>query len=368
MSALSMPRVLPGFFLGVLLFSSCGLKSREVFNASNAETVSIGVAYDFAPVDGQSHFSWVLDLAVADINAAGGVMGKSLNLILRDDKNDAMKAMQIAETFHSAGITAVVGHWSSDICYYVEDIYEERGMVLVAPDANSRIIYERDYWNIFRIAPDDTLYARTMAQYAHERGFRSLAVYYAETIYGSSMALALERELARQGIVVADRITGISSVSVAETIRRWRAFGCDGVIIAAGIAETKAPVQALQQAGSLFPVFLTSSFQRQTFNNLVGDHTENVYVFRYDNNFLASRFAERYREAWEEDPTIYEISGYAAVRLLADAITACQTLEGNVLAAWLRNIHQYPSTAGVISYNMQTHEFDGQVLRVEAWE
>jgi branched-chain amino acid transport system substrate-binding protein len=308
----------------------------------------------------------VLDTAVEEVNGNGGVMDKPLSLVFRDDKNDARTAMQIAETFHDMGITAVIGHWSSDVCYYVEDIYEERGIVMMTPGANSRVVFEQEFQNIFRIIPDDSVYAQAMAEYAVLQGFRNIAIYYSENTYGSSMAMAMEHELAQRGIMVLDRVSSISPVNADTVMRRWRAFGCDGVIVAADVSVTMDALTQIKNAGVMAPVFLTSSgFQRRSFEKTMAGYIDRVYMFEYASGLEDSDFVKNYVETWNEYPSISEIAAYAAVHLLVRAMNTCRTLDSRYISAWLKNINRYPTITGILSYNAQTQEFDGQHLQIK---
>ncbi|MDR2445032.1 MAG: ABC transporter substrate-binding protein [Spirochaetaceae bacterium] len=351
----------------LLVLAGCGRgKSEESHNGPEADVVSIGAAYPMAVLDKSSYYRWALETAAEEVNKNGGVLGKPLSIVFRDDKNDARTAMQIAETFHNMGITAVIGHWSSDVCYYVEDIYEERGIVMITPGANGRLVFEQEFQNIFRIIPDDNVYARAMAEYAVLQGFRSMVIYYSENTYGSSMAMAMERELAQRGIMVLDRISGISPVNASTVMRRWRAFGCDGVIAAADVSVTTDVLTRIRDAGIMLPVFLTSSsFRRRSFEETMAGYIDRVYMFEHGSDLSGSDFVKNYSETWNDYPSVCEIAAYAAVHLLVYAMNTCRTLDSRYISAWLKNINRYPTITGILSYNRQTQEFDGQYLQVK---
>jgi ABC-type branched-subunit amino acid transport system substrate-binding protein len=353
--------------LALLALAGCMReKSEESLNTPEAAVVSIGAAYPISILDEQTHYRWALETAMEEVNGKGGVMGKPLDLVFRDDRNDARTAMQIAETFYNMGITAVIGHWSSGVCYYVEDIYEERGIVMLTPGANSSVVFEQEFQNIFRIIPDDSVYAAAMAEYASLQGFRGMAIYYADNTFGSSMAMAMERELAKRGIMIFDRISGISPVNAAAVMRRWRAFGCDGIIAATDVSVTMDALRRIRDAGVTSPVFLTSSsFHSRSFEEAMAGYIEDVYMFEYASNLDGSDFVQNYIKTWNDYPSICEISAYAAVHLLTNAINTCRTLDSRDLSAWLKNLNGYPVISGDISYNKQTQEFDGQRLQVK---
>lgn len=353
----------------ITILSACARqrKTTELYNNPDAETVSIGVAYPVSQWDPISDYRQGIELGVSEINRAGGVLGKPLSLVIRDDQDDARTAMQIAETFHDMGITAVVGHWSSDVCYYVEDIYEEREMIMISPYANSRAIFEFEYNYIFRAIASSTSYALALAEYAHEQGYKRMAIYYTENTYGSDNALAMEEELSKRRIAVVDRITSLSPANSGDLLRRWRAFGCEGVIISAAFSEGAGVVKDIRDAGGSYPIFLTDGFDYKNFEDIMAGYTENLYAIMYSTEDMDAVFLRRYRDAWGHDPAIYEVSGYQALWLLAEAISACGTLNNADLSVWLKGLKEHPSVMGTFSYNPQTQEFDGRRLRVKPW-
>ncbi|MDR0400248.1 MAG: ABC transporter substrate-binding protein, partial [Treponema sp.] len=223
----------PLFLLWLLAAVSCTDRGRAVtrYNEPGSETVSIGVAYPRSQWENDWYFWEGLELAVSQVNESGGVLGKPLSLVFRDDQGDSHIAQEIAETFSASGITAVIGHWASDVCYYVEDIYEEREIVMLTPGATSLALFERDYQYIYRAIANNQKYAEALADYVEAEGIRCPAIFYAEDTYGLDLARMLEQELAARGIPVADRVTSITAANVGELLRRWRAFGCDALML-----------------------------------------------------------------------------------------------------------------------------------------
>ena len=69
------------------------------------------------------------ELAVADLNAKGGVLGQSVELIVGDDFCDADQAVALARKLVSDGVVFVAGHWCSHASIPASKVYEEAGIL-----------------------------------------------------------------------------------------------------------------------------------------------------------------------------------------------------------------------------------------------
>jgi branched-chain amino acid transport system substrate-binding protein len=307
-----------------------------------------------------------LELAVNQVNQAGGVLGKPLSLVFRDDGGDSHVAQEIAETFYDSGITAVVGHWGSDICYYVEDIYEERRIVMITPGATSLALFEYDYQYIYRMIANNQKYAEALADYAEAEGIRRPAIFFTEEKYGIDLAWEVERELAKRGIPVVDRVTSVTAANVGELLRRWRAFDCDGLVLASSYEYSTEPIKRIRDAGVWIPVF-TEVFNNTAFSDLMAGYLEDLYGVVYGREDMATSFLADFYAAYGRIPDTYEVAGYEAVRLLADAMNAEGSIAGADITRYLQNLRDYPSVMGRISYNAATGEFEGRRMRVRLY-
>jgi branched-chain amino acid transport system substrate-binding protein len=358
----------PVFLLCVLALLSCGGGNGAAirYNAPDAETITIGAAYPASLWDDDRYLLDALELAVRQVNDAGGVLGKPLNLVFRDDRGDAHAAQEIAETFSDLGITAVVGHWGSEVCYYVEDIYEERQIVMISPGATSMALFEQDYRYIYRMIANNQIYAETLADYVESEGFRRPAVYYAEDTYGTDIARMVERELAKRGIPVVDRVPSVTAANVEDILRRWRAFGCDSLVLASSIQYVAEPIQVMRDAGCRLP-FFSETFNNTSFRTVMVNYMENIYGIMYGQEDMDAVFLTDFYAAYRRTPDTYEVAGYEAVRLLADAMNAEGSITSAAIVHYLRNLRHYPSVMGRISYNTATHEFEGRRMRVKPY-
>ncbi|HEX8665572.1 MAG TPA: branched-chain amino acid ABC transporter substrate-binding protein, partial [Beijerinckiaceae bacterium] len=117
-------------------------------SAANAQ-IKIGVA---GPITGpNAAFGAQLkngaEQAVEDINAAGGVNGQKLQLVIGDDVSDPKQGVSVANKFAAEGVKWVVGHFNSGVSIPSSEVYQEAGIVQITPASTNPRFTERGMWN-----------------------------------------------------------------------------------------------------------------------------------------------------------------------------------------------------------------------------
>jgi branched-chain amino acid transport system substrate-binding protein len=347
-------------FIFILAFflSACGDSSVTVFNNIDDDEIYIGVVYPVAQRYLDTYLYKGIEFAVERVNAEGGVLGRELRTIIRDDENDAHLAMQIANTFYEQGITAVVGHWSTNICYFLVDVYQENRVVMITPAATGTNLFEYYCHYVYRMSANHNVYAEAIATHISEAGLSRVAIFYSDDEYGTDFAALLERELSRHDVLVTDRVTGITQASIDTIMERWRAFGTDGVIIAALMPAMVEPIRLINSVNPNFPIFGADNFDRTNIYDILGHHTEAMYIATFSPCSLDGEFLEAFRATYGHDPDIRAVSGYAAVRLIADAMNATGTTDSAAIADFISTLDNHPSIFGPLTYNTSNQEFE----------
>src|SRR5580692_8767839 len=131
--------------------------SLALGGAAAAQEIAIGVAGPMT--GGQATFGRQFrdgaELAAADINAAGGVLGKKLRLEFGDDACDPKQARSIAEKFASLGLPFVAGHYCSSSSIPASEAYAEGNVLQITPASTNPQFTERGLWNTFRVCGRD---------------------------------------------------------------------------------------------------------------------------------------------------------------------------------------------------------------------
>ncbi len=96
-----------------------------------------------------------VEQAVEDINAAGGVNGQKLQIVVGDDVSDPKQGVSVANKFVSEGVKMVVGHFNSGVSIPASEVYQEAGIVQITPASTNPRFTERNMWNTFRTCGRD---------------------------------------------------------------------------------------------------------------------------------------------------------------------------------------------------------------------
>src|SRR5688572_27591249 len=133
-----------------------------------------------------------IDLAVEEINAAGGVARRPLRILARDDSADGRKATAIALEFvRDPQVSAVIGHVNSGTMVAAARIYDG-SLAAVATTATSPDITGISPW-VFRVIASDSATGVDLAHFARRLGHARVAILYENDSYGRGLADAFRR-------------------------------------------------------------------------------------------------------------------------------------------------------------------------------
>ncbi len=287
------------------------------------DVIRFGVAAPLEQFIG-SHTLRGAELARDHINTAGGIRGRTLELVAVTDSADTRRAVTVADAFYSdLSVVAVVGHVNSGATLAAAPIYN-RGLPTVSPIATSPQVSQAGAW-IFRVCSSDEANAAGLARFAlRELGTRA-AIIYANDAYGRGLRQGFGAAFTAGGGTLLEEypfiegrtadleayLLGIQNarpdlIFVASTdvgagplIRQARALGIDAPFLGGdgilGIAGQGAAFE-----GTYIGLLYHPGAQ----------HTE------------GQRFVEDYQGRYGEPPDHFAALGYDAVTLLAQAAAA----------------------------------------------
>jgi branched-chain amino acid transport system substrate-binding protein len=143
-------------------------------------------------------------LAVADLNAKGGVLGQRVELIVGDDFCDPDQAVTLARKLVSDGVAFVAGHWCSHASIPASKVYEAAKILMIAPGAINSKLTDEGGPNVFRVCGRDDRQGTKVADYLgdHWAG-KKIAILNDGTVFGAGLADAARRRLHERGVAVA---------------------------------------------------------------------------------------------------------------------------------------------------------------------
>jgi branched-chain amino acid transport system substrate-binding protein len=142
--------------------------------------------------------------AVADINAAGGVLGQQVRLIAVDDYCDPEQAVAAAKKLVSEGVIFVVGHFCSHASIPASEIYHSAGVLMMSPGSSNPMLTELGRANVFRFLHRDDALSIVASDYmAGHWPDKKIAILHDNTIFGKRVAELTKEQLNRRGLTEA---------------------------------------------------------------------------------------------------------------------------------------------------------------------
>ncbi len=139
------------------LFSGVALASMMAVSGAYAGELLIGVA---GPMTGPNAAFGAqeqkgAEQAAADINAAGGINGDMIKLVIGDDASDPKQGISVANKFVADGVKFVMGHFNSGVSIPASAVYAENGIMMITPSATNPKLTESGLTNVFRTCGRD---------------------------------------------------------------------------------------------------------------------------------------------------------------------------------------------------------------------
>ncbi len=179
---------------------ACGLLALSLDTCDgDSGPYKLGVALSLTE-PGARPARFAAELAAREINAGGGIGGRPLELLLRDDYANSDSAVGVAERLYGTDVSAVVGGVYSSVTLAAAPVFNggRRPMVQLSPSASSPLLSRAGDFT-FRLCPSDLAYGAALARFASDKGLRRAAVLYVNDAYGRGVRQTFAAEYSRMG-------------------------------------------------------------------------------------------------------------------------------------------------------------------------
>lgn len=198
------------------------------------------------------------ELAVEEINAAGGIKGRPLELVQRDDYADVDSAVFVATDLYDAGVSAVIGHLFSGTTLAASPIYNGGAdpVPAISPSSSSPDISSAGEYT-FRICPSDLSHGAALARWVRDTlRLESGAVLYLNDQYGRGVRQSFVRDFTRRGgvLVSVDPYLGESPQVGPYLDRLARSGKVEFLVVAGNRSEAEEILRQARSRGLQMPV------------------------------------------------------------------------------------------------------------------
>jgi len=258
------------------------------------------------------------ELAVADINAAGGVLGKTLDLKVGDDACDPKQAVAIANQMSGDGVALVAGHFCSGSSIPASNVYAESDLVMISPASTNPALTDRRAGpNIYRVIGRDDKQGGVAGAYLAEHfGDKNIAIIDDKTAYGKGLADEVKKALNAAGVqeVLNESYTS-GEKDYSALVSKLKQADVDALFIGGYHTESGLILRQMRDQGMDTVLMSGDALVTQEFWSITGPAGEGTLMtFSPDprKNPAAAEVVARFKEKGIE-PEGYVLYTYAAI-------------------------------------------------------
>jgi branched-chain amino acid transport system substrate-binding protein len=309
--------------------------------AADATAVRIGVA---GPVTGgqAKNGEDLVDgttMAVEEWNAKGGVLGRKIEMVVRDDMADPKLAPTVAGQLVDQKVVGVVGHFNSGSTIPASEIYSKGGVVMITPASTNEYVTDRKLPTVFRVCGRDDQQSACAAKFVLETlKAKKVAIFDNKTAYGKGLAEGFERNVRGKAEIVIREGFDEKERNFRVHLSKLKDAGVD-VWYFGGIYEQAAPllIQA-RGLGITAPMMSGDGVHgyKADFLDKVGAGAEGTLTTFPNTEAVPgyAAFVQRYKARFAgKDPGPYAIFSYAAATIILEGIAKSGSTEGPKVAA-----------------------------------
>src|SRR5215475_12544252 len=335
------------FSLGLAL-AGCGQKD---------DTIKFGIG---GPITGSdaafgAQLKQGAEQAIADINEAGGILGKKISVSVGDDGGDPRQGVSVANNFMAAGVKYVVGHFNSGVTMPTSEVYQENGILQITPASTNPRITERSMWNVFRTCGRDDQQGKVAGEFIvkHFKD-KKVAVVHDKTTYGQGLADETKKTMNAGGVkeVLYEGIN-IGDKDFSALVSKIKASGADLVYWGGLHTEGGLIVRQMRDQGVNAPLMGGDGITSDEFATIGGPGVEGTLMTYGPDprkRAEAKSVVDKFR-AKNFEPESYTLYAYAAVQIIKQAAEAANSLDPKKVSETMKSGRKFNTVIGEISYN-----------------
>lgn len=327
------------------------------------DTIKIG---EFASLTGKeatfgisSHEGTLM--AIEEINAAGGVLGKQLELLTEDTQSKPGEPATVVNKLISRdGVVGILGEVASSRSLEAAPICQQNKIPMVSPSStNPKVTETGDY--IFRVCFIDPFQGTVMANFASKTlNAKKIAVFTdVKSDYSKGLAKFFKEQFVKNGGQIGAELDfNGGDKDFKAQLTAIKATNPDGVFIPGYYTDAALIAIQAKQLGLNIPLFGGDGWESEKLTEIGKESVEGHYFSTHYSpevgSDMSKQFVENYRKRWNgKSPDALAACGYDSALVLADAIKRAGTTEGPKVREALAATKDFKAVTGTITLNKQ---------------
>ena len=307
-----------------------------------------------------------MELALEEVNASGGALGRKLELVIRDDGGTPGDAVRAAEELISRErVDVLMGTFASNVGLAVANLANQRKIVFLASEPlTDKIVWENGNRYTFRLRPSTYMQVAMLVPEAAKLKKKRWAIVYPNYEYGQSATASFKRLLsqAQPGVeFVAEQAPPLGKIDAGAVVQALADAKPDAIFSSLFAADLQKFVREGNTRG-LFrntTVFNLLGGEPEYLDPLKDETPEGWWVTGYPwseiNTPEHAKFRAAYQKRWNDYPRLGSVVGYTAVHAVAEAIRKAKSVEADKLVGALEGLRM-SSPFGPILWRPLDHQ------------
>lgn len=319
--------------LAVASVVGCGSTAAESSEAGTSGEAAfkiggIGPTTGGAALYGQAVMNGA-QLAVDEINAAGGINGYQIEYKFEDDQHDAEKSVNAYNSLKDWGMQILMGTTTTTPCIAVTDKTAQDGMFQITPSASSTDVIIND--NVFQVCFTDPNQGTASAQYIAENklGTKIGIIYDSSDVYSSGIEATFVKEAEAQNleVVAIEAFTADSKTDFSTQLQKCQSEGADLLFLPFYYQEASIVLNQANQMGYAPTFFgvdgMDGILSVENFDTTLAEGVMLLTPFAADAKDDATQaFVEKYEAQFGETPSQFAADAYDAIYIIKAVIEA----------------------------------------------
>ncbi len=294
------------------------------------------------------------EMAVADLNAKGGVMGQKLRLEIGDDACDPKQAVAVANQMVSKGVKLVAGHFCSGSSIPASDVYADENLLQISPASTNPKLTERGLDNVFRVCGRDDQQGLVAGNFLADRfKGQKIAVIHDKTAYGKGLADETRKTLLKRGVkpVLYEAYTA-GEKDYTALVTKLKVNGIQVLYIGGYHTEAGLMARQMRDQGMTTRLVSGDALVTSEYWSITGKAGQGTLMtFSPDprKNPAAAAVVDSFRKA-KYEPEGYTLYTYGAIQAWAQAVEKTGSTKTATLIKALKSM-QFETVLGRIGFD-----------------
>ncbi|MHB9148745.1 MAG: ABC transporter substrate-binding protein [Thermoleophilia bacterium] len=312
----------------------------------------------------------VLEMMQAQINDAGGVLGRPVEIIIEDDQSNPKEAVTATQKLiQQDKIVALISASISASTLATKPITAEAGIPQLAMAASNAITDEPPIEWMWRTPQKDALAAARALKYVAESlGVKKIAVLHDENAFGASGAAEIAKAAPGMGLeIVATESYKTEDTDVTAQLTKIKGSNPEALIVWGTNPGPAVAAKNMKQLGITIPYVGSHGIANKAFIDLAADAAEGVVfpagkllatesITDPAQKAVVDQFVAAFEAATGGKPNTFAGHAFDAVALLLNAINTAQSTDAAAIQAALNATTGFPGTGGIYNYSPTDHD------------